>query len=523
MRAWAAAHGREALSLAALLVLALALRLYQVEAHPYPIAGDEASVGSEGRKILTGELTNFFETGWSSQPVWSFVPTALAVRLFGSTVFAVRVVGVATGTLTIAALYLLARETFGRRVALLAAGFLVAFPFHLQFSRLGVNNVIDALLASAVLWLTFRAVRRGGLHDYLWAGLAAGATLYTYLGSRLALALAVGSLGYVSLRERGYLRAHGRHLALFTFAAVVVAAPMAVFFLRHPDIFMARINQEGILQNGWLARQAAAGASVPGVLFEQFKRSALVYVTGTARSGFFNSPRPYLTSLAAVFFVLGMAYSLWRVREPRYFTLLVWFWAVVILGSALTVNPPTSERLVMSIPAAALFVALGLVRTAQGLQRLGLLSAPVAALLCVAAVALTNLQGAAFYFGDYRAGHYFADASGELAFEASREVIARGPGYRLYLLGEPRVFVGFPTFDYFLPGVEKYDLKAVSAGTLASPPRDQGAFLVAIPEYLADLERLAKLAPGGSWHSFPRQTRYEILYYAYVLPRQSWR
>ncbi len=521
IRIWAAAHTREILSLGALLTLALALRLYQVDVHPYPFSGDEGSIGTTGRLILSGHLTNFFETAWSSQPVWSFVPTAITEGLLGDTIFAVRLVGVITGTLTIVALYLLARETFGRGVALLAASFLVAFPYHLQFSRLGVNNVMDALLASGVLWLTFRALRRGGLEDYLWAGLAAGGTLYTYLGSRLVLALAVGTLGYVAVSQRGYLRAHVRHLALFALAAVVVAAPMAAFFIRHPDIFMARINQEGILQNGWLAREVARTLKpVPVILWDQLQRSVMVFITGTAPRGFFNSPLPYLTSLAAVFFVLGLAYAVWRAREPRYLTLLAWFWAVVILGSALTVNPPTSERLVMSIPAAALLVALGLRRTAAGLQRLGLVSAPIGALLCAGVMAVVNLQGVLFYFGDYRSGHYFADASGELALESSREMAALGPDYRLYLLGEPRVFVGFPTFEFSLPGMDKYDLKLVSAGTVATLPRDKGAFFVAIPEHRADLERLRQLAPGGTWSEFPRVTRPEVLFYAYTLPAQ---
>src|SRR3972149_3305608 len=58
--------------------------------HPYPWSGDEASIGLEGRRILNGEVTNFFDTGWSGQPNWSFVPTALSMRLFGEGILALR-------------------------------------------------------------------------------------------------------------------------------------------------------------------------------------------------------------------------------------------------------------------------------------------------------------------------------------------------------------------------------------------------------------------------------------------------
>jgi len=376
---------------------------------------------------------------------------------------------------------------------------------------------VDSLLGPLVLWLTFRAIRRGTVSSYLWAGLASGLTLYAYLGSRLVVVVALGALAFQVVRQRGYLRGHVQHLLVFAAAAIFVAAPMAAFFIRHPDFLMARVNSESILHNGWLRQQVAAGRAVPEALLEQFAKSTLVYIAWGAPAGFFNSPQPYLTPLAAVFFVLGMGYTLLRLGQPFYLTLLIWFWAVVLLGSTLTVNAPTSERLVQSIPALAIFVALGLRKTAGVLQQLDLLPARWGMALSAVVIAITNVQGASFYFLTYRNGHYFEDAANELALEANLYASKLGSAYSFYLLGEPRVSVAFPIFSYLTPDVEKRNLTVVTRETLAALPRDRGAFFVAIPERQAELKQVARWAPGGQWWEMPRRNQPGVLYYAYLL------
>lgn len=511
------AHRREGLAVASIGLLALTLRTLDIE-HPYAFVNDEGAVGREGLRILRGEWGNLFAVGWASQPRWSFVPAAASVALFGNTVFAVRLVSAIGGALAVVFVYLLAREMFGRRVGFLAAAFLLALPVHIHFSRLGVNNANDAMLSALVLWLVWRAVRRGRISGYLWAGLAAGFTVYSYVGSRLVPALAVGTLGYVALRQRDYLRGHVLHLLIFTAGALLVAGPMLVFFVQHPNDFWSRIRAEGILQNGWLINEAVlTGRSIVAILLEQLSKSTLVYVAQAAPLGFFHSPKPYLTGVAAVFFVLGMGYSAWRLKEPRHMTVLTWFWAVVILGGVLTVGAPASQRLLMSTPALALFAAIGLHQTALTGQRMGWLPARWGPVACALVVGFVGLQGVKFYFDDYREGHYFEDASNELALVSSRYAEKLGPDYHFYLIGEPRVYVDFPNFHFLAPDLAKEDFNSVTNEALAAIPPDQKAFFVAAPERRADLERVAQRLPGGQWLKVSRRNFPEPLYYSYLI------
>jgi len=91
----------ELIVLLVVLTLAFALRTIDLSSHPYPWSGDEASIGMEATRIRSGEITNFFDTGWSSQPNWSFLPTAITEMIFGTNIVAVRFPSVLAGTLAV--------------------------------------------------------------------------------------------------------------------------------------------------------------------------------------------------------------------------------------------------------------------------------------------------------------------------------------------------------------------------------------------------------------------------------------
>jgi 4-amino-4-deoxy-L-arabinose transferase-like glycosyltransferase len=512
---------RDLLLLGAILLIGLFLRLYLLEQHPFPWSGDEASVGIEARRIIKGEVTDFFDAGWSGQPNWSFVPTMISLRLFGPTFFAVRIVSAIEGLLAVFFVYLLARELFNKRVALLAAGFLAIFPYHLQFSRIGVNNVVDSLMVCLVLWLVVRAVRREGLEDFLWAGLATGLTFYTYVGSRLILGLAFLILIYVIIRRKGYLKAHRAQLGLYLFGAVIAIAPMAFYFIRHPDIFMTRLGQESIFINHWLELQSErSGQSVAYLLWRQFTDTVLVYVANPAGGNFFNSPDPYLTVLGSILFLFGMGYALVRLLRLEMFTIMAWLWSVVILGGVLTTSPPANTRLIMTAPAVAIFLALGIELLSAFVVRIRILKAPWDAIIGAVVLLIMGFQSAVFYFGKYRTLNYFEDATGELTQFVGLELQKLGPDYDYYLFGLPRIFAAFPTVVYLCPDSGWFDITGASLEGLRLP-EGRGAMFVAIPENILDLQRVAQLYPGGRWEEVPRVYKVETLYYAYILPASA--
>jgi 4-amino-4-deoxy-L-arabinose transferase-like glycosyltransferase len=512
---WIRANPVEFGFVATIVVASLIIRIVYLAQHPYPWSGDEASIGMEARRILNGENTNWFSTGWSGQPNVSFLPTVVSMLIFGQTFFAIKLTSAIAGTLAVLAVYWLGREWFGKEIGLLASAFLAAFPYHLQFSRIGVNNVLDSLMAPLVIWLIFRAIRTRSLPTYLLSGIATGLTFYTYVGTRLVLAMAIGAFVYVIIRQRGFWKSSRLHLGTYMASLLITLAPIGTFFIKSPGLFLTRINQEGIFLNGWLPNQVKlTGQSVGQILFKQFADTILVFFSQNA-TYFLNFDRPYLTVLGAIFFVIGLAIAFRHLFEPRYFILQAWFWSVLTLGGFLTLNPPANTRLLMTIPVTGLFIALGIWQLARVLFDIKIGPSWVYS-IGIAVVLILAIQNLSFYFGTYWQNHLSQDANSELAMEAGLQLQQLGVGYDYYVFGLPRVFAGFPTTEFLAPGVPKYDLDANSLVSLTFDD-EKGAFVIAIPENQALLQQVMEQHPGGKWEVIQRKVKQEVLYYAYVL------
>lgn len=512
------ANQTEILFLSLILVMALALRTVSLSAHPYPWSGDEASISGEAIRILQGEVTNFFETGWSIQPNWSFLPTAVSEVIFGHTILAVRMPSVIAGTLAVLFTYLAARELFNPAIGLMAGAFLATLPYQVHFSRIGVYNVVDSLISALIFWLIAKGYKTDDWRYYYTAGAMAGLCIYTYAGTRLALILAVLTLVFLVIRQRGFLRSHWQHLASFLIGGLVSAAPMAAYFVRHPDLLVGRLGQEGILFNGWLTQQAAqTGKSVLEILFNQFTRTIMVFIASAAPGNFFNSPNPYLTVLGSILFLLGMGYALAYLLEPRHFIVLIWFWAVILFGGILTLNPPANTRMLMTSPVVAICMALGTYKILEYLQKFRAIPERTVALIFLAVVLIISYQNIDFYMVEYKNNMYFQDANGEYAMEISLMAKDQGKDFQIFLLGAPRVYSVFPTFAFIAPDNPRTDLFAEHIPTLELTPGQKVGFF-AIPENRSLLAEISQKFPGGESGLVYRKPRpEEILFEYYIL------
>ncbi|HXQ36287.1 MAG TPA: glycosyltransferase family 39 protein, partial [Anaerolineales bacterium] len=367
-------------------------------------------------------------------------------------------------------MYLTARELFNPSIALIAATFLATLPYNVHFSRIGVNNIVDSFMSALLFWLLARAIKRDDLRYYYSAGVVGGLCIYTYAGTKLVLILAGIILLFLIVRQRDFLSSHWRHLVAFSVAIVLSVAPQAAFFAQHPNLFMVRLAQEGILFNGWLVQHAAeTDQSVWEILFRQFTDTTMVYIASPASGYFFQSPVPYLTMFGSVLFLLGMAYALAYGLETRYFILLLWFWAVVLFGGILTMNPPANTRLLMTTPPIAMLMALGAYKILEYLQKFRILPERVVPAIFVVIVGIITYQQVNFYMVEYKNKMYFASDGGEYAMELGSMAKERGKDFQIFVLGAPRIFSDFPTIAFLAPDNPRQNLTAEGIDALELP------------------------------------------------------
>ena len=520
---WGRDNRTEILIVSLIIAAAFFLRISNLELYPYPIVNDEGEMGKSALCILSGKCSNFFEMAWAAQPYLASLPQALSLKLFGISTFAIRIPMAVVGALAVLSAYLFAREVFDRRVALIAAALMTTLPVLVHFSRVAVDNAVDVYFSSTLIWLLYRGAKHNDRLAYMAAGLLGGLTLYTYPGARLSLALGLGSVIYMCMRVKGYFRTHFLHFIIFAAVFLVTMLPITATYLQHPEAFNARLDREGIFTNGIVARQIQQpGWNLGIVLINQFARSSLVYVATPAEKGFYDGQRPYLISLAAIFFILGLTLVTAKIADPSYMTLFAWFWAAIIFGSTMTGSPPSTERMLNSMPALAIITAIGLAKSAEIFEKFGSLARWASPFLLIIILFYVSSQNYTFYFMEYGQMEVWGNTSDELTYESRTLIQPLGSQGRFYMIGEPLVFKDFGNFGFFSPDVERADFNTITRQALAALPNDKDALFIAIPLRQADLKQLASWLPGGTWNDVYR--RYhpdQVLFSSYKISKEQ--
>jgi len=204
-----------------------------------------------------------------------------------------------------------------------------------------------------------------------------------------------------------------------------------------------------------------------------------------------------LDPLAAVLTVLGIALAAAKSRDFRFALPTLWFFGG-LLGSALTLDTPSVQRLAGAWPAVVLFPALLLeriARAAEGARHPFVRRAPaIAAAGALAFVALNDIHE---YFVHYRSLAPFGDATAQARYAA-----ALGTEYVAYQLGvgggaEPDVFFGYGSTRFLAKGVTGRDVTTASAILPVCDASDRGVAFLVYGWNAGYLPLLRLFYPGG--------------------------
>jgi 4-amino-4-deoxy-L-arabinose transferase-like glycosyltransferase len=297
---------------------AIWLRVVHIRQMPPGIFVDETNAALDGLRILEGRPDSLFGTGWFETPNGFVYLQTLFFRLLGTTFLAIKLQSLLPGIFTVLALYFLARELFGVRTALFSAAFLAFNRWHFNMSRWGWNELYPPLIMVLTLLFILRGVRRRHWGDWLLAGLLLGLGMYTYLAIRLVVIVIFLYLGLRLLLERNFLRRYWQGLLLFFVIYVLTFAPLGFTYLKNPFTFLNRTEQVSIQHD----IEAAGGALQP--LWESVRRHVRMFHVEGDRNPRHNLPgQPMLDPITGAFFLLGLAWALWRWRDHRHALLLI--------------------------------------------------------------------------------------------------------------------------------------------------------------------------------------------------------
>lgn len=499
--------------------IAFLIRVYAIIVVPPLLTGDEASAGLAAVDVLDGMTNNIFRAGWFSFPALHSFVQAIPIALLGQNIPALRLTAVVAGSLTVGAVYLVARQMFAQRTALLAAIFLAAFHFHNHFSRIGLNNIWDGLWFVVVLGLLWYAFQHESRRSYLVAGLALGFSQYFYVSVRiLFLLVPVWALVSTYLEGRDWKKTIA-NLVIMGLAALTVMLPLALYYLRHGEEFWAPLRRVTIL-GAWMHNEVSiTGAPAWRILLHQL---------GLGFQGFAHVPlrmwyrpgTPLLRLVPALLFFMGLGLLLRKPRHSRTLLLILWVFAFGIMN-AFSESAPAAQRYVGVAPAAAMLVAYGLAESGSLLSDLWPRHRQAITYAAVLFILVLSLDELRFYFQEYTPQ---SDLGGDNTLVAARladYLQTKSADWHVAFFGGDRMgYYSIASLQYLAPHIEGVDV-VHPWGSPENPALPDGPIVfVFLPELGAELESVRADFPAGRLHQ-ERKADGSLLYWLYEFPGEG--
>lgn len=337
------------------LTLGLLLRVWQLGSVPAGFYLDEASIGYDAYSILhTGKdfhghtLPLFFESfGEWKNPVYIYA-TVPTVAIFGLNVFATRLPAALFGLLAVFALFLVARELFNEKLALLASTFLAVSPWALQFSRVAFEAAALPALFLLALWCFLK-----GFHYSRWWMASAvffALCLYSYGAARLFVPLFLLALLWIFRKE---LSTAKKQVVVSVVIFMLLSLPLIATGLFSPEVLFSRAGAVSIFAPDHSISE------FPGNYAQYFSADFLVY-KGDANLR--HSPSGYgqLLWFLVPLMLAGIVAGLLS-RDNKSKLLFAWLLLFPVTAALTYEGAPHAIRSIVGVGLFELFAAAGAV------------------------------------------------------------------------------------------------------------------------------------------------------------------
>lgn len=345
----------------ATLLVAAFLRFWCPTTVPPGPSHDELRMMDLGELIVDGERPIHWEISYSAEPLFMYL-LAPAMRVWGFTVFAARVVTRFGGLLLMPLVHILTRRLFGRRVALFVGGVLAVTWWPVFFSRVALRGITLPLMFVMAVYCLWRGLALKGDSDRLvesvrWGWLSSGGVLfgltwYTFTAARGLFLLLPGVLAHLALERRVRPRQLWR-IALVTIGlAALVATPFVYEVIVHPGAPETRLQQLG----GVLAEMRAG--NLRPLLSQTLATVGVLALRGDPNWRYNVASRAAFGPVIGTLGMLGLVIGATRWRQPKYFLLVAW----LLLGwapSMLAPEAPSFVRAIGALPSAAILAGVG--------------------------------------------------------------------------------------------------------------------------------------------------------------------
>jgi 4-amino-4-deoxy-L-arabinose transferase-like glycosyltransferase len=377
-----ASAGRTGWLLLVIFAAAALLRLYDLSGLPPAHYRDVALTALDALRAAAGEpqIHYTYDEGLYSNIMGLFF------LVFGASDWALRLPGALFGILTSWGVYRLGRTLGLERAGLYAAALLAVSFWHVTLSRSGFRAILLPLLMVLSFSLLIEGVRREGVRRQAHFRMALGGALlglgvHVYPTVRLVPLLLPIYLCAELGKDREAWRRAAPGIALFVGCALLIALPMIVDYVDHPEHFSYPHRMVSVFSPGVPAAEAF------GFLQRNiFSTLFMFHLNGDGNWRHNMAGAPMLDPITGVFMVLGLLICLRSWAAPAGALLLSWLTVMLVPNLLSVEGVPHGLRTSAVLPPLMLICGIGLVTLERILARRGLAKVAAASVLTLFAL-----------------------------------------------------------------------------------------------------------------------------------------
>jgi len=344
---------REWLAVIGVLWLAFALRTLDLARVPPGLHNDEVVAAKLAERVMNGDILLFYPDDTGSEPLHYFV-SGLVMRIWGSSVWALRWTSVILSLIAACSVWVLARRLFGPVVAFVAlCGFAVAF-WTVEFGRIVSPVVIMVPLVSLSAYLFWRGRDSRGRREWLLyalSGVALGAAILAYTAPRIIPAVFVLFGLYAALTHRAQWKRWLGSVAVVAGVSLLVAAPMFIYLSQRPEF-----DQLDFFDIDRPLIELKQGNPLP-VIETSLRTVGMFTFVGDPLPYYDVPDRPVLEPFGSLLLLLGLLICVRNWRRPDY--AFVFLWLFISLAPGMLSQPAPNYTRTLGAQT-VLFIAIGL-------------------------------------------------------------------------------------------------------------------------------------------------------------------
>lgn len=517
-RGWVKEYKVELILLGLAMIVGATLRFYQLGDIPKVIDGDEGLIGLNAQLTTDGDLASPFSL-WENFGSLYLQLVNWMFDLFGASPFSLRLLPAISGVLAIPALYLLARQIAGPRIATIAAYLIAASHAHIHFSRIGsVGYIHGSWIVPLELYFLLRGLEKRNSFLTAAGGVLLAIHFRVYLSSQIITGLALVYMLILFLWYRPWFGTVWKQALIFWGGFLLMMTPQLRYIIANPHEFMNRLMQDGTFQSGWLQqRMADTGQSSVQILTDQVFHSFLSLIYYPAID-FYGANFPLLSVFTAIFFLIGIGLILTRIKSPSYLLLNGYFWAGTLSIGIFSVPPSAaSYRMLIVFPAVILIAAIGMDKLLEAAGFQWEMSRRTYTVLAAMVILGISFLDARIYYSDFAGKcRYGGNLEGRFASYLGSFAGTVDENSDIYLLSDSIYFYGSHGSTDFLSGRR--------AITNYSDPMDlyqvqYGETIIASPNRIDELLDWASQHRGGQITTIKDCKK--VVLVAYKLPEKT--